>query len=354
MFEQRTVPIGGRRGRWFGGTSASIAVHLSVVGAAVLIAQAAPARTPRFMKSALTYMALSAPPSMPYDPPVVITVRRMVELAPKAPVLEAAAVQTPLPELKPAIQPQIATVPGPKDPAYVPKLAELPKPAPQVAVGSFANSDMPSRTMNANRQIDRAGFDAPAAQAIPTKTPNIAAVGSFETASNANPRPGTDRPVGTLIAEAGFGRTTVAATPQTGARAVGDAGFGSAGPKAAAPRPAPQGGPTPTGFDASPAATMPKPVATVERVSVPVQVLFKPTPAYTSDARTLKIEGDVALEVDFCASGQVRVVRVIRGLGHGLDEAAASAAEHMQFKPAQSASGPIDFRAVVHITFRLT
>jgi TonB family protein len=91
-----------------------------------------------------------------------------------------------------------------------------------------------------------------------------------------------------------------------------------------------------------------------DHVDVAVEIVAKPAPAYTDEARALKLEGDVLLEVDFCASGQVRVLRVVRGLGHGLDEAAARAAEGIQFKPATTRNGPVDFRAVLHITFRLT
>ena len=89
------------------------------------------------------------------------------------------------------------------------------------------------------------------------------------------------------------------------------------------------------------------------RIEVPLEILSKPTPDYTEEARTLRIEGDVVLEVEFCASGRVKVVRVVRGLGHGLDEAATRAAQSMRFKPAQSGGRAIDFHTTVHILFRL-
>jgi TonB family protein len=89
------------------------------------------------------------------------------------------------------------------------------------------------------------------------------------------------------------------------------------------------------------------------RVEIPLEILSKPTPAYTDEARSLKIEGDVILEVNFSAAGDIQVLRVVRGLGHGLDEAAARAAQGMRFKPARSAGRPVDFRTTVHIVFRL-
>jgi TonB family protein len=95
-----------------------------------------------------------------------------------------------------------------------------------------------------------------------------------------------------------------------------------------------------------PAATKP--------IDRPVEIVFKPTPEYTDDARSARIEGTVSLEVEFTAAGDVRVLRVVRGLGHGLDEAAERAALRMRFKPAQSDGRPVDSRATVHITFRLS
>jgi len=46
-------------------------------------------------------------------------------------------------------------------------------------------------------------------------------------------------------------------------------------------------------------------------------------------------------------------VKVVRGLGHGLDESAVRAAEKIQFKPALRDGHPADFEAVLHIVFQL-
>jgi outer membrane biosynthesis protein TonB len=43
----------------------------------------------------------------------------------------------------------------------------------------------------------------------------------------------------------------------------------------------------------------------------------------------------------------------MRGLGHGLDEAAVHAAEKIQFKPALRDGQPTDSEAVLHIEFQL-
>jgi hypothetical protein len=49
----------------------------------------------------------------------------------------------------------------------------------------------------------------------------------------------------------------------------------------------------------------------------------------------------------------VHVNRVVRGLGHGLDEAAIKAASQMRFKPAQRVGTPVDSTAIVHVVFQL-
>jgi TonB family protein len=87
--------------------------------------------------------------------------------------------------------------------------------------------------------------------------------------------------------------------------------------------------------------------------TIPAEITFKPRPVYTEEGRRLKIEGEVLLEVVFTASGQIRVLRIAQGLGHGLDESAVRAAEQIQFKPALQNGQPADFQAVLHIVFQL-
>jgi TonB family protein len=82
-------------------------------------------------------------------------------------------------------------------------------------------------------------------------------------------------------------------------------------------------------------------------------VLAKPLPAYTAEARQLRIEGDVTLEVRFLATGQVQVLRVVAGLGHGLDEQARLAAERIRFKPATKDGQAVDQVSIIHVTFQM-
>ena len=85
----------------------------------------------------------------------------------------------------------------------------------------------------------------------------------------------------------------------------------------------------------------------------PVEIISKPTPAYTDEARSLRIEGEVVLEVTFVDSGELRVLRVLEGLGHGLDEAAVEAAKKIQFTPARRDGRPVSHTATLRVIFRL-
>src|SRR6266436_1025733 len=116
---------------------------------------------------------------------------------------------------------------------------------------------------------------------------------------------------------------------------VASTGFGNG---TANPPPAPKKGSLQsTGFaDQSVAAEAPKKKAVAsEGATTPVDILEKPRPEYTAEGRSLKIEGDVVLEMVFLANGTIQVNRVVSGLGHGLDEAATRAAQQIKFKPAK-------------------
>jgi TonB family protein len=233
-----------------------------------------------------------------------------------------------------------------------PVKVEPPRPVtPPVTVGTFASNVASARTTDPARTVQSAGFDAPAARAPEMKSVPAAATGAFDAApSSANARPGSDRAA--VVADAGFGTANRAAPAAPKARAVADAGFGVESAQAARPA-APQAVRS-SGFDASPApAASAAQTVRPTRIDIPVEILAKPTPAYTDEARALKVEGEVVLEVEFCAKGTIKVLRVVKGLGHGLDESASRAAEAIRFKPAQSSGRPVDFRSTVHIVFRL-
>jgi len=153
------------------------------------------------------------------------------------------------------------------------------------------------------------------------------------------------------VTTGGFGNAAASSRDAANSGAVTTGGFSSG---ARAPRPITNAGEVQTaGFDVR-APAQPSVAAVTKPADRPVEIVFKPTPEYTDEARSARIEGTVSLELEFTAAGDVRVLRVVRGLGHGLDEAAQLAALRIRFKPAQSDSGPVDSRATVHITFRLS
>jgi TonB family protein len=92
---------------------------------------------------------------------------------------------------------------------------------------------------------------------------------------------------------------------------------------------------------------------TVEPAATNLEVLSKPPVQYTSEARQLRVQGDVVLRVTFLATGQVVVQGVIHGLGHGLDEEARRVAQQIRFRPATQNGKPVDLTTNIVITFQL-
>jgi protein TonB len=76
-------------------------------------------------------------------------------------------------------------------------------------------------------------------------------------------------------------------------------------------------------------------------------------PVYTADALRRRIEGDVVLEVVVLASGDVGEIRVVRGLGYGLDQAAVTAMRQWRFHPARRGGLAVDVVVEVAMEFRL-
>ena len=92
---------------------------------------------------------------------------------------------------------------------------------------------------------------------------------------------------------------------------------------------------------------------TAAPASTNLEVLSKPPVQYTSEARQLKVQGDVILRVTFTAAGQVVVDGVVRGLGHGLDEEARRVAKQIRFRPATRNGQAVDLTTNITITFQL-
>ena len=210
-----------------------------------------------------------------------------------------------------------------------------------IKTGGFSTgSSAPQTIEKAPQKVQTGGFGDPngiPARTTQTQAVNIASAGGFDMPTGPGYGNGTGGAKGArgVVASTGFGNG-VATGPDrtTSSGTVKQAGFGSAADAAA---------PASQSRTAQPAPA---------RV-VPAEILSKPTPAYTDEARAKRIEGEVLLEVVFEATGKLRVLKVVRGLGHGLDENAVRAAEQIHFKPALRDGQPSDSTAVVHIIFQL-
>jgi len=62
---------------------------------------------------------------------------------------------------------------------------------------------------------------------------------------------------------------------------------------------------------------------------------------YPAEAKELGVEGIVVLKIHVGADGSVKDVKVVTGLGHGLDEAAVKAVKEFLFDPAMKGDKPV-------------
>jgi len=90
-----------------------------------------------------------------------------------------------------------------------------------------------------------------------------------------------------------------------------------------------------------------------QSVDSPARLSRGQAPAYPDAARSDGIEGDVHFELIVGTSGAVESARVVRGIGHGLDEAALRAARQFRFNPAIKAGRPVRVRMAWSVQFRL-
>lgn len=329
------------------------AAHAAVCLLAVSSAQVDLSKTPRAPVRNLTFVNV-VPGALPPAEPLVLPELLKVEKPLVVETPEVSSIDIALPE------PVLHELKADTTAAFKTPTVRLPDTtdrfvAPKPVVGGFETAVEQPPAQQTAKHVQTAAFDTATARAPDVKL-KPASVGTFDQSSSTQPQPGSDRPTAT-VAEAGFGAPNGAARPSREPKSavIGSTGFESKTDSGTIKRSTEPRQVQAATFDAvsQPTQTS-KPAPPQARASVPVEIVFKPTPTYTPEARSLRVEGDVSLEVEFCASGQVRILRVVRGLGHGLDEAAARAAERIQFKPARSGSTPIDYRAIVHITFRLT
>jgi TonB family protein len=276
-------------------------------------------------------MVTETPPAVPKSivhprllpPATIITARHEV----RPPTIKNEPPAAPQVKLPPA---EVASVLKPAGGARPPML---------VRTGEFGSSVKP--TINKPpEQVQTGGFgDELGAKSASNGNAHLvmARLGSFDLPSGVGQGNGTGNQHGTTgtVASAGFGSNI--ALPSQGDGRSNGRGTVQAGA---------------FGDTHAVLASASRPVE-ISSPTTPVEILSKPVPVYTTEARQLHIEGEVLLNVTFAASGQAHVLGVVRGLGHGLDEAAIAAATRIHFRPAQREGHAVDSTAVLHVIFQL-
>jgi len=332
-----------------GALSASIGLHGILLMVLILV----PVLLPQTLHINYRALILAPPPPPPPDlkpPEVKLTPIRLPRPKPVDPEPIVEKLPAPVPKIAPEPeQPRILKpVPKPTAPALaasvapsvnnVKPLAVPAPPPPPVITNTFSNVASPTIPVAPARNVETSGFGDPnstvARSNSKSETVSAAGFGDAPGGSREGGRAGKSGTVGTVTGfdaggSGGSGGSRVAGNSGS----VASAGF-------AAPADAPK-----TSASSQKAA---EPVN-----EKPVEILSKPRPDYTDEARKMRIEGEVLLRVLFTSSGTPRVLDVIRGLGHGLDENAVRAAEQIRFKPAQRAGQAADSTAIVHIVFQL-
>ena len=282
-------------------------------------------------------------PSLRPEPaPIKVKAAVKAKLLPPAPVFEQPKLIVPR---------EVHRTPAP-EPVEAPKVVLNQFAAPQIKMtsggarpqllhtGDFAGSSVAPTVNAAVQKVQTGGFGDPnglQGTGKPNAKLYAAQAGGFDMPAGPGQGNGSGGAKGIkgTIASADFGNgiaTGGKGDGRSGGAGISTGGFGA--------EQVVHGGPKIAQGDSGPATT-------------PVEITFKPQPVYTDDARSLKLEGEVLLEVMFSANGTLHVNRVVRGLGHGLDEAAMAAANKMRFKPALRNGQPVDSTAVVHVVFQL-
>jgi len=238
---------------------------------------------------------------------------------------------------------------------------EAPQPieAPKVVVNQFAAPQIKMATARVPQLVHTGDFQPTGSSQTPTVKAPIDQVqtGGF---GDPNGLPGKGKQgaklyaaaLGSFDAPAGPGQGNGSGGAKGIKGTVASADFGTG--VATAPKSSGSGQVQTGGFGAEQVVhSAPKVVTPEVGPTIPVEITFKPIPVYTAEARGLKIEGEVTLEMSFGANGNLTVNRVVSGLGHGLDEAAVAAAQKIRFKPALRNGQPVDSVALVHVKFQL-
>ena len=332
MFNASLLPEGQRR---WGSFSAGLGLELIALAILLIL----PLLMPQKFEAAQHYWitSISAPviePWKPQPPPKPVAVKREIVKAipkPEEIVVTKPKIYNPV-ITSPIAKPATARKMQSPDMTEVAKA--FPDPNPPVSIGSSAVPTL----RKPREEVQTGGFGDP--NGVPdngkrNRNPNIMVAGGYDMPMGPGSGNGTGGAKGArgVIVSTGFGN-----------------GVAKGGPGGTSHGTVQQG--MFTDQKVAEAAPRVKQAAAVSNTK-PVEILFKPKPVYTDEARAKKLEGDVLLQVVFAASGEVRVQRVVQGLGYGLDQSAETAARQIRFHPAQQDGQPVDFSAIVHITFAL-
>jgi protein TonB len=85
----------------------------------------------------------------------------------------------------------------------------------------------------------------------------------------------------------------------------------------------------------------------------PPTLLREVKPDYTEEARRRGVEGDVVMEIVVRHDGSVGDVRIVQGLGAGLDARAVEAVRQWRFTPARRLGAPVDVIVEVAMEFKI-
>jgi protein TonB len=109
----------------------------------------------------------------------------------------------------------------------------------------------------------------------------------------------------------------------------------------------------PKGIAQSKAQAVLQAVAITDEITAP-RLREVASPEYTEEARKKKIEGTVTLLIVVDTKGDVVDAKVVKGLGHGLDENAMIAVKEWKYKPAEKDGAPVAVKMEVAVEFYLS
>lgn len=335
QFTFTLLPPGKPRWRSFG---AGFGIELLILACALWV----PMLFPQQMATAKQYMIteITAPPVHAWKPQPRVRPR----IQPVKRVEVAKLMPTPVPDpskpkmIEPVFERPIVSRPVIRNNrTSAPHINVFARAVPDIPTTSLGSSATPNLA-RPKAPVQTGGFGDPDGlrrTAKMTQPVNIARAGGFDMPEGPGKGNGTGGAKGIqgTVASAGFGNGTAIAGGVRNGGKVQEGLFGKETAAKAGPRVREASNRVPN--------------------EQPVVILYKPKPEYTAEGKRLKIQGNVVLDVVFKASGEVQVVRIVQGLGHGLDQNAEAAARAIRFRPAKQYGQPVDFPAIVRIEFEL-